>query len=217
MAFRKATKLTSEIGPTTVWLRQGEIEGEKLSCKPFDKGLLLASLPTLRQLTIEKDPTVFLPKLTKVCASFGAAVVFVKPFSSVPVYGASIWMNPEKALIQLSLRGKTADILWFTFFHEFAHVLKPSKKEIFVEIERKGGERSEEEIEADEFLSETLIPGSALGEWLGAMEQITADQIIQFAEKQAIAPGIVVGRLQHLGKLPYFSLNNLKCRYTWTA
>ena len=88
----------------------------------------------------------------------------LKPFPKVPVYGASCWLNPEKALIQLSLRGKTTDILWFTIFHEIGHIIKHSKKEIFIEIDDKSVEKSLEELEADQYAAETLIPSSRLNE-----------------------------------------------------
>ena len=42
--------------------------------------------------------------------------------------GATRWLTPEKALIQLSLRHKSDDQLWFTFFHETGHVLLHGKR-----------------------------------------------------------------------------------------
>jgi len=39
------------------------------------------------------------------------------------ICGATQRLTPTKALIQLSLRYKTGDQLWFTFFHEAGHIL----------------------------------------------------------------------------------------------
>ena len=36
-------------------------------------------------------------------------------------------------MVQLSLRGKFEDLLWFTFFHEAGHILLHGKKEVFIE------------------------------------------------------------------------------------
>jgi hypothetical protein len=36
-----------------------------------------------------------------------------------------------------------------------------------------------------------------------------------FADEQGLAPGIVVGMLQHRGHLPWTHLNGLKLRYRW--
>ncbi|MCY4255742.1 MAG: hypothetical protein OXE51_06455, partial [Gammaproteobacteria bacterium] len=40
--------------------------------------------------------------------------------------------------------------------------------------------------------------------------------VTAFAKKIGIAPGIVVGRMQHDGHLPRNYLNKLKVRYQWT-
>ncbi len=40
---------------------------------------------------------------------------------------------------------------------------------------------------------------------------------VQFASEIGIAPGIVVGRLQHDGKLPPSHCNELKCRLEWVV
>lgn len=215
LAFRKAMNLSSDLGAVSAWLRKGELEGEKIDCKPFNKERLLASLSSIRELTLEKDPQVFIPKLQAVCSECGIAIVFVEPFPKVGVYGASCWPSPEKALIQLSGRGKTADILWFTIFHEIGHIIKHSKKEIFIEIDDKSLEKSQEEQEADEYAAETLIPSSRLNEWLKNNNQLNAAVISHFAKVLNIAPGIVVGRLQHMKYVKFSEYNQLKIRYDW--
>lgn len=218
LAFRKAMNLDLKAATTSVWLRQGEIEGEKINCKPFSKEQLVDTLPKIRALTKERDPNVFIPKLTELCAECGVAVVFVQPFVGVPVYGSSSWLNSDKALIQLSIRGKTADILWFTIFHELGHILKHSKKEMFVEIDDRSAEKTPEENEADEFAAETLIPRSRLTAWLQASITANTTNIQKLADDLGIAPGIIVGRLQHIKKLRFDStLNSLKFRYQWVS
>lgn len=217
LAFRKAANVNNNIGAISVWLRQGELEGQKIQCQPFNKDRLLSSIDKMRQLTLEEDPNVFIPKLQNICADCGIAIVFVRPFPKVPVYGASCWLNPDKALVQLSLRGKTADILWFTIFHEIGHIIKHSKKELFIEIDDKLESKSLEEIEADEYASETLIPSSYLNKWLDENRQISTNAISAFSKMLNIAPGIIVGRLQYLTRVKYSAYNKLKIRYDWQA
>jgi HTH-type transcriptional regulator / antitoxin HigA len=217
LAFRKAMNLSSNIGAVSAWLRQGELEGEKIVCKPFNKERLLDSLKNIRELTLKEDPQIFIPKLVDICAGYGIAIVFVEPFPKVAVYGASCWINPEKALIQLSGRGKTTDILWFTIFHEIGHIIKHSKKEIFIEIDDKSMKKSQEELEADEYAAETLISSSRLNEWLKKNNQLNAAVISNFATELNIAPGILVGRLQYMRRVKYSDYNGLKFRYDWCA
>jgi addiction module HigA family antidote len=215
LAFRKAMNLKADIGAISVWLRQGEIEAERNRCQPFNKDRLLESLDKIRELTLERDPSVFIPNLTKICADCGIAIVFVRPFPRVPVYGASCWLNPDKALVQLSLRGKTADTLWFTIFHEIGHIVKHSKKEIFIEIDGKHENKSQEELEADEYASETLIPSSLLKAWLNEKHKLTSKIISDFAKELNVAPGILVGRLQHIQRIKFSEFQSLKFRYDW--
>ena len=63
-----------------------------------------------------------MPKLQGRCAAAGVAVVFVPALPKTGVSGATRWLHPQKAIIQLSLRYKSNDHLWFTFFHEAGHI-----------------------------------------------------------------------------------------------
>jgi HTH-type transcriptional regulator / antitoxin HigA len=216
LAFRKSTTLTAKHGPTAVWLRQGEIEAEKIECEPYSREKLIAALPKIRKLTAEPNPTIFIPALQKLCAEAGVALVFVMPFVGVPIFGAAKWLNSNKAMIQLSARGKTDDLLWFTIFHELNHILHHSKKEMFVEFNTKEEARSPEEDEADQLASEQLLPALDFDRWISGKIAIGADDVIAFAKAQQIAPGIIVGRLQHKKLIHYSSpLSKLKVRYKW--
>ncbi|MEO8429750.1 MAG: hypothetical protein ABI651_21895 [Verrucomicrobiota bacterium] len=62
-------------------------------------------------------------------------------------------------MIQLSLRGKTDDHLWFTFFHEATLVLKHGKRAVLMEDGgTKAAVRDPREAEADAFACDFLIP-----------------------------------------------------------
>ncbi len=59
------------------------------------------------------------------------------------------WSDPlvvaVQAPIRLSLRHKTDDHLWFTFFHEAGHILLHGKRLTFIEGEQAGSTADEEE------------------------------------------------------------------------
>ena len=67
------------------------------------------------------------------CAGAGVAVALVPGVEGCRASGVARWLSPSKALIQLSDRHKTEDHLWFTFFHEAAHVLLHGKKAVFMD------------------------------------------------------------------------------------
>ena len=127
------------------------------------------------------------------------------------VYGATRWLTPQKALLQLSLRGRTDDFLWFTFFHEAAHILKHGKREVFIEAPDGAGdqETKRKEEEANTFASDFLIPKIAFAQFR-QQRPFATETVKRFAAELGIASGIVVGRLQHERLLPFTHLNALK-------
>jgi Zn-dependent peptidase ImmA (M78 family) len=127
------------------------------------------------------------------------------------VCGLTQWLTPEKAVLQLSLRYKTNDHFWFSFFHEAGHILKHGKKEKFVED---GGDHDAKEEEANRFAEDSLIPR----DWASGLPTLRSrEQVEAFAEAVGIAPGIVLGRLQKMGQIEHrTSDNNLKQRLQWS-
>ncbi|MEN8447730.1 MAG: HigA family addiction module antitoxin [Cyanobacteria bacterium J06555_13] len=214
VAFRKSESHVSEPGDLTGWLRQGEIEAEKIPCAPYQQKKFKEALNQVRLLTVE-SPEIFQPQVVELCASAGVAVVFVPQLPKTRASGATHWVHKDKALIQLSLRYKMDDHLWFSFFHEAAHILLHQKREMFLEFSGKQ-EKSSLEIEADLFAADFLIPPAQLEKFLSHHGfKLSKVAIQQFASNLGIAPGIVVGRLQHEGRLPMKNCNGLKRRLEW--
>lgn len=204
---------THEVFPEAVsaWLRQGEIEAAKIECAPYNKEQFRSALDTIRSLT-EAEPEVFVPAIQKACAEAGVAVVFVPSLPKTGVSGATRWIHSNKAIIQLSLRYRTNDHLWFTFFHEAGHIMLHGKKELF--IEQKNGLDDEKEQEANKFAQHELIPAKAMTAFV-VEGNFTKQAIKQFAKTIGIAPGIVLGQLQHLGHVGFTQYHELKQSYKW--
>ncbi len=124
-------------------------------------------------------------------ASAGIAFVAVPEVNGARTNGAARWLSPKKGLIQLSIRGKWADIFWFSFFHEAGHILDQTKRPIFLSGNTKD---SPEERKADQFAQTFLIPPNHADE---LRRLRTAADVKAFAASVGIHPGIVVGRLHH--------------------
>ena len=144
------------------------------------------------------------------CAASGVALVFVPEFKGGGINGATRWLSPEKAMIALNIRGRFADIFWFTFFHEAAHVLRHGKRQVFIDT---GNEESEQEEEANRFASQFLIPPQEVGH-LSHLK--SSSPVREFADRIGIHPGIVVGQLAHRRLIPHGWLNDLRERLDWT-
>ena len=210
-AYRMSGKAGRNFGAIATWLRYGELQAEEIDCAPYSADEFRSRLPELRALTLETDPEGFVPRLRSLCAEAGVAVVVAPTPEGCPASGATRWLSPRKALLMLSLRYKTNDQLWFSLFHEAGHILRHGKKKMFLEFNHGSGQA--EETEADRFAANLLIPPKHHEELFAL--GVNKRQVMAFAERVGIAPGIVVGRLQHEGLVPYTHLNGLKVRYTW--
>lgn len=133
VAYRQHTKQQICNIAVSAWLRKGELEAEGIDCAPYDKAAFRAALDDVHALTAASDPARFVPELQTRCAAAGVAVVVVPALPKTGVSGATRWLHPQKASIQLSLRYRSNDHLWLTFFHEAGHILLHGKKALFLE------------------------------------------------------------------------------------
>lgn len=212
IAYRKSATFKSNFGAVATWLRQGEIEAQGIECAPYDAEAFRETLRHVRPLTGE--PVSFFQKeLVRLCASAGVAVVFVPELPRTGIFGATQWLTSTKALVQLSLRYKTDDHLWFTFFHEAGHILLHGKRQVFLEIDQR--DKKETEEEANTFATNFLIDPLQWQRFVAYNSYRSKVGIKEFAQKAEIAPGIVVGRLQHEKLLPFENCNGLKRRLKW--
>ena len=208
-AAREATGLKSELGDLSAWLRAGELDSRGIACGSYEVSRFKQALSEVRSLTRQSPPDVW-AEVCQRCSEAGVAVVLVPELPKTHVYGFTRWLTKDKALLQLSLRYKTDDVLWFTFFHEAAHILLHGKKEIFFEFR---GLDDPKEHAADRWAANFLIPQRAWDRFVEALPQRVSETTVRdFAGDQDIGPGIVVGRLQKEKRLSYSFLNKLKHR-----
>lgn len=212
VAYRKSPAFTSNPAHLGAWLRQGEVEASNLNCDTYDESRFKSALVELRRLT-NAPPDQAGEILVERCKSVGVAVVFVPELPKTHVSGSTRWISPSKALIQLSLRYKSDDHLWFTFFHEAAHILLHGKKEVFVEFKDKDDLK---EKEADCWAADFLIPSINWRRFI-ASGHLKSPDIQSFAKELGISPSIIVGRLQREKRIGFNECNSLKQRLSLVA
>ena len=211
VAFRKSAALPTDVYALAAWLRQGEVLAQRVRCEPFSRQRFMGCLTTCRGLTRE-PPERFRDELTEACASAGVAVVFVPELPRSTASGAARWLAHDRALIQLSRCYRTDDQLWFTFFHEAAHILTQNRERVYLEG---GGAPAPEDGAADQWAQDFLIPPADRAA-AAAVRPLTEQVVLQLAERIGVSPGVLVGRLQHDGALPSrHALSRLKRRLAW--
>ena len=151
VAFRISLAEVKDPYAMSAWIRRGEILSdqdpmEKLG-QPAVRKNLKAALPEIIAFAAankvrprgEKRITYWTPEaevvddcmtgLQALCRKIGIRVLFVQNFKSAPVHGMYRWYK-DVPLIQLHDRFEKRAAMWFTFFHELAHVLYHGKKGI---------------------------------------------------------------------------------------
>ena len=209
VSYRKSDKFEEAGEATAVWIRLAEREAEKVDTDKYNHSRFKVVLNKIRNLTVLL-PNKYYSEMVDLCSSAGVALVLVPELKGTHISGAACWLSQHKVIIAVSLRYKTNDHFWFTFFHEAAHILFHGKKNVYLDI--KDGGSSAEELEADNFAGKLLIPEKEYKQFV-QQNRFTASDIKRFSKEINIHPGIVVGRLQHDGFIEYSRLNELKERY----
>jgi HTH-type transcriptional regulator/antitoxin HigA len=221
VAYRQTRKFNTREESIAAWVREAELVARGLDLAVFDEERLRAILDDLRQLTRRRIEEA-IDEAQRLCATAGVALVIVPGLRKTGISGCTRWLSDRVALVALTLRYKTDDQLWFTFFHEIAHVLLHRGKRSFV-VDNAAEDLSDRvvdpemqqyEMESNRFSADTLIPPWRLADFI-RKGIFTSESLHAFADSVAVGPGIVVGRLQHDGVLQRHEGNMLKQKFNW--
>lgn len=210
-AFRHAKARQASSLALAAWIRCAEVEAAKRKTPPFQKARLKARLEKIRRLTlVPLEDSI--ERLQAALFESGVNFILLPHFAKAYAHGAVLWPDPKHPVLVLSIRGKWADLFWFSLFHELGHILLHGNKDI---IDEENGEADEKELEADRFAADRLIPAVAY-EYFLAREKLDSAAISFFAAEIGVDAGIVVGRLQHDRNIPFKTLlNDLRPRLDW--
>ncbi len=211
-AFRKSPSLALSLGPTAAWFRRCEILAEDQELKSWCPSEFSKNLTKIRSLIRTKDPKIFFPPLKELCSSAGVAIVIEDTPRGCPASGATRFLDQNRATIMLSLRHRTDDHFWFTFFHEAGHLLLHQNRinlDLAVTSETT---TSDIERDANLFSEKILIPEEHEEDFykLNYNSRKTGKDILRFARDAKLTPGIVVGQLQFRRNLSWSRLNSYK-------
>lgn len=211
VAFRKSDRATLSVYALAAWIRMCEIDTDTIDVEKFKREKLQKLIPTIRS-KIGQNPQEFVPALTAILASCGVAFSIVRRLPRAPVQGMTKHTK-DRVILGMTLRGKSADIFWFSLFHELGHILLHDKKDIFLDLEAETHD-CQKEIEANQFAAETIIPSEQYQDFLKS-SCFDLNSVSEFAHRISIHPCMVVGKLQREGFARYDDamLNSVKIRY----
>ena len=185
------------------WAQEARIQAREIQTAPIDIKGLITAIPQIRKMTV-MDPKEFCPRIKETLKNCGIALVFLPHLKGSFLQGAT-FVDGNKIVVGLTARGKDADKFWFSLFHELAHI-------VLGHIGKMNGTTDQDEKDADNWSGDTLIDPNAFAAFKRERDY-SERNVLKFAKKQEIAPGIIVGRMQREGMIKYSMMNNLKVQY----
>lgn len=208
VAFRISLSRTKEMHAISAWLRQGEIQLSGMEVGEFSEKALRHRIGDMLDLCA-RQPDDFATQLQSICAKAGVKLTYTPCLPNAPINGATRWINGIPC-IQMTDRQKRNDIFWFSFFHELGHILLHRRKDVFLENVNYSDREDEKEAEADAFASDAIL-SKAEEEEIISRGDYSVNAIRHFATAFNVHPGIIVGRLQHKGLVPFSFGHELFC------
>jgi HTH-type transcriptional regulator/antitoxin HigA len=137
-----------------------------------------------------------------VLAEAGIRLIVVESLPGTKVDGAAFWLGDQSPVIAISGRIDRIDNIWFTVWHEFAHIR--NNDALSVDRNIMGDDdapmlvQDEMESRANEQAAAALVPPGEMDSFIRRVGPLySRTRIIQFANRLKIHPGIIVGQLQY--------------------
>ncbi|MGB4659631.1 MAG: HigA family addiction module antitoxin [Mobilitalea sp.] len=179
---------------------EGSVDIEKLKLKLSDIKKLMFS----RTDQIEKE-------LTKIFSECGIAFKIVKHCTGAPVQGFIKSSDQGRLILCMTIRQASADIFWFSLFHEIGHILNGDIKQKFIDFDSVKGDLEEK---ADTFASDVLLDFNDYKRFVKEQD-FSLKAIQKFANEQNVKSYIVIGRLQNDHLLEWNQFSGEKILYKW--
>lgn len=207
IACRKLSETEKSDYALIAWAQKAKIEARTIPVNPINIASLIEKIHQIRNMTL-MPPEEFCPKLIGLLANCGIAIIFLPHIGGSFLHGAT-FLDGNKIVVGLTVRGKDADKFWFSLFHELAHI-------IYGHINNPDGTTDEDEACANEYAKNILISEQQYQTFV-MKGDFSKSSMTNFAKQIGIDVGIVVGRLQKEGYIQYNWHNDLKTRYMITV
>lgn len=178
---------------------------EQLPSIEFDPIRLDECFESLRRLAAFPQEAT---KVSETLHQFGIRFVVVEDLPGTKIDGTTMWIG-DFPVIGMTLRFDRNDNFWFTLFHELSHVRHRDDFSIDVDLGTVDSVQLHVkpafERRADKEAADSLIPEAELESFIRRCGPLySKDDIVRFANRIKIHPGIIVGQL-HARDMPYRS------------
>jgi len=199
--IRHAAKKTTEgelSGEQMVWLhRVRQIAGEMMT-PAYDPAKFQEAIDAFSELRDDPENVRHIPRLLE---NAGVRFVVVQALPGSKIDGVCTWLDAKSPVIGLSLRFDRIDNFWFVLRHECAHVKHGHGRDAaIIDYDMDGDPDtaiSDEEQIADSEAAEFCVPDKKMTSFYLRKRPFFAErEVMAFAKRVGVHPGLVVGQLQ---------------------
>ncbi|UJB72849.1 HigA family addiction module antidote protein (plasmid) [Acaryochloris sp. 'Moss Beach'] len=204
VSCRQSEDRDPEVQAQIAWVKRVENLVTQQEVATFEPKKLKAALPEILTYTSEAEALALVPKKL---LSLGVHFAIVPHLKKTYLDGAAFYLE-NKPVVALTLRHNRIDSFWFTLLHELGHIVAQHKGSYLDNLDNLAV--NQEETEANQLAADWLLDPVALEHFVEQTSPyFSAKKVQAFAGIQQRHPGIVVGRLQSEGDIPYQNLRKL--------
>lgn len=199
--FRKSSKVTTNPVDIFSWKYYCYYlsRNDKTALSPFNKDANTdALIDELNKVFRENQNTV--DRTQKVLSNYGIRFLVVNKVGQVSVDGMSFWIGASPTIV-ITQRIAAIDNFAFTTLHEVGHVFMHLVQNGNAMINLVEGKRDKEELEADDFASDAILPNSEWKKFMAKIRNILPYEISPYIKEEAdkfnVNPQLLFGRYTH--------------------
>lgn len=197
-----------------VWERLCELIDEKYNVEKeecnvkFDIELLKNSVEDIKKIML-LEPNLIVPELHNAFVKYGIDFYIMKSFPGAPVQGYIRKNSRNRLSLFMTIRGRYADIFWFSLFHKIAQIINGDAKNHFIDYDNIP---SDIEKAANDLAENFLFSKKSYTKFINA-KKIDLESIMKLATENNVKPYICIGRLMKEKYIKYNQYSQYREKY----
>jgi HTH-type transcriptional regulator/antitoxin HigA len=201
VSFRHSQARRPELGAQLAWVKRVEAVARSRKSS-FNRAAFERGVPKVLEYARRAEDV---GRALEAVALLGVRVAVVPALPQSYVDGVAFYADGQP-VIAVSLRYDRIDAFWFSLMHELAHIASGDKA-AHIDIGDDDAREERSESAANARAGAWLVDPEKYRRFVARNEGRFSAPVVQaFAGEIARHPGIVVGRLQHDGHVPYKNL-----------
>jgi len=198
-ATRRSDSDNDELSPIQIaWLYRVKLIANTMKVPRFSDKRLRRALRQLQTFREYPEGLRHVPQLLEEC---GVRFIIVEPLPSSKIDGVCFWLD-NSPVIGMTLRYDRIDNFWFVLRHEIEHVLNGDGRDrVVLDSDVVRGQEDEgltpQEQAANAAAAEFCVPQVEIDDFIARRDPVySRKDVLNFAKRLKIHPGLVVGQLQ---------------------